>query len=49
MLVFGRKPLPILRKFSGRLPTVAPSSTTVVRPRKISIEASVTMKAGMPT
>jgi hypothetical protein len=45
----GRKPLPIASKPPGRSPTVAPSSTTSVRPRNSSMLDSVTMNAGMPT
>src|SRR6266545_659913 len=45
----GRKPLPMSLNPSGSPPTVAPSSTTRVKPRKSSMLARVTMKAGMPT
>ena len=47
--ISGRKPLPIFLKLVGRPPTVAPSRTTSVRPRKSSMLDSVTMNAGIPT
>ncbi len=43
------KPLPSARYSVGNEPMFALPSTTSARPRKISMPASVTMKAGMPT
>ena len=43
------KPLPSARYSAGNEPMFALPSTTSARPRKMSMPASVTMNAGMPT